>query len=370
MQSLRAPERPVSHYRGARGAAAPEPRFSLRRPWSASEETGEHAAHDQAEGALARAAQVLKRPVAALPARSEPRLSRPAAQPGPAERRDPAPSRLSYRLERLWLTPLFRIFMRVGLPALVVGGAVALYLSDADRRAAISGQFADLKAQIENRPEFMVSLMAIDGASQPVADAVRGMVTVPLPASSFQLDLEAMRASIEQIDAVESARLMVRNGGVLAVEITERKPAILWRTEASVEMLDKTGHRVATLLDRSSRPDLPLMTGTGAEENVPEALAILAAAQPILPRVRGLIRMGDRRWDLVLDREQRIMLPEVGAVEALEKAMAIDMAEEMLARDLAVVDLRNPERPTVRMTAQAFEASKMAAETVTKVAGQ
>ena len=30
-----------------------------------------------------------------------------------------------------------------------------------------------------------------------------------------------------------------------------------------VEMLDKTGHRVATLLDRSSRPDLPLMTGIG-----------------------------------------------------------------------------------------------------------
>lgn len=369
MQSLRATERPVSHYRGARTQAAPGLRFSLRRSDRAAVEQDDEPVEEAREGALARAAHLLKQPVAALPMRAEPSVSR--AEPRQtADRRDPAPSRLAYRMERLWLTPFFRIFMRMGLPVLLIAGAIGLYLSDQDRRAALTGKFADLRAQIENRPEFMVSLMAIDGASQPVADAVRGMVTVPLPASSFQLDLEAMRAAIEQIDAVESARLMVRNGGVLAVEITERKPAILWRTETSVEMLDKTGHRVATLVDREARPDLPLMTGVGAEDHVPEALAILTAAQPILPRVRGLVRMGDRRWDLVLDRDQRIMLPEIDPVQAVERAMAIDMAEEMLARDLAVVDLRNPERPTLRMTARAAEVSKAITETVTKVAGE
>lgn len=364
MQSLRAPERPVSHYRGARAGAG----SGLRLP-SRDAAQADGLPEEPRDSVLSRAASLFKRPVAALPVRAEPLISRAETRQA-AERRDPAPSRLSYRMERLWLTPFFRVFMRFGLPVLLIAGAAGLYLGDQDRRAALVGKFADLRAGIENRPEFMVSLMQIDGASQPVADAVRGMVTVPLPASSFQLDLEAMRAAIEQVDAVESARLMVRNGGVLAVEITERKPAILWRTEASVEMLDKTGHRVATLLEREARPDLPLMTGVGAEDHVPEALAILSAAQPILPRVRGLVRMGDRRWDMVLDRDQRIMLPETDPVETVERAMAIDMAEEMLARDLAVVDLRNPERPTLRMTARAVEASKVITETVTKVAGQ
>jgi cell division protein FtsQ len=360
MQSLRAPERPVSHFRGARSKAEPAPAGRER---GQAEPVADDWTEEPRESRLPQMAQILRRPVAALPSRGE-------ARPAAADRRDPAPSRLSYRMERLWLTPFFRVLMRVGLPVVLLAGAVGLYLGDQDRRAALMGQFADLRAQIENRPEFMVTLMAIDGASQPVADAVRGMVTVPLPASSFQLDLEAMRAAIEQIDAVESVRLMVRSGGVLAVEITERKPAVLWRTEASVEMLDKTGHRVATLLDRTTRPDLPLITGVGAEDHVPEALAILAAAQPILPRVRGLVLLGDRRWDVVLDRDQRIMLPETDPVQAVEKAMAIDTAEEMLARDLAVVDLRNPDRPTLRLTAQAVEASRAITETVTKVAGE
>ncbi len=314
---------------------------------------------------LPRAAVSLKRSVAAMPQRKEPPVRRP-----PNERRDPAPSRLSYRMERLWLTPYFRFFMRVGVPVLFVLAATGVYFGDAGRRDAVAQKFADLRGQIENRPEFMIKLMSIDGASQPVADAVRGMVTVPLPASSFQLDLEAMRATIEQVDAVESAKLIIKPGGVLAVAITERKPAVLWRTEASLEMLDATGHRVATLLDRAARPDLPVIAGVGAEENVAEAIAILAAAKPILSRVRGLVRMGDRRWDMVLDRDQRILLPEAAPAQAVERIMAIDAAEELLARDLAVVDLRNPDRPTLRLSAAAVDATKKLLENVTKVAGQ
>ena len=37
----------------------------------------------------------------------------------------------------------------------------------------------------------------------------------------------------------------------------------------------------------------------------------------ILPRVRGLERMGERRWDVVLDHGQRIMLPQDRPVPAL-----------------------------------------------------
>ena len=39
----------------------------------------------------------------------------------------------------------------------------------------------------------------------------------------------------------------------------------------------------------------------GADLAAGEALEIFAAAQSILPRVRGLVRMGERRWDIVLE---------------------------------------------------------------------
>jgi cell division protein FtsQ len=270
-----------------------------------------------------------------------------------APRRDPAPSRLAYRIDRLWLTPMFRRMMRLGLPVGIVVLALAVWLGDAGRRAAIVTQFADLRRSIEERPEFMVTMMAIDGASPAVAQAVRKMIPVTLPVSSFHLDLEALRATIVQVDAVASADLRIRAGGILQVDIRERVPAVLWRSAGGIDMLDATGHRVATLLVRNARADLPVIAGVGADEGVAEALAVIRAAGPVAPRIRGLVRVGERRWDVVLDRDQRILLPGQDPVSAIERVVALDQSQDMLNRDVAAVDMRNKDRPTVRMAAGA-----------------
>ena len=266
--------------------------------------------------------------------------------------RDPAPSRLAYRIDRLWLTPMFRLAVRVGVPFVLAVSLVGGYLADDARRAGIARSLADLRESVETRPEFMVKLMAVDGASAPVATAIRGMLPVTLPASSFRLDLETLRAEIEKVDAVASADIHIRKGGILQVTVTERQPVILWRTPAGLEMLDTTGHRVATLLTRAARPDLPVIAGEGADGQVTEALALLDAARPIEGRIRGLVRMGERRWDVVLDRDQRILLPETEPVAAMQRIIALDQAEDMLGRDLTVVDLRNQNRPTIRIAAE------------------
>jgi cell division protein FtsQ len=291
-------------------------------------------------------------------------VARREADAGP--RRDPAPSRLAFRVERLWLTPGFRKAVRLGLPAALILGVLAGWLGDGARRAALQQSLSDLRENVENRPEFMVGLMAIDGASEPVANAIRGMLPVTLPVSSFRIDLEALRATIAQIDAVASAELRIRKGGVLQVTVAERVPAVLWRRGTALEMLDAGGHRVATLLDRTARPDLPVIAGEGAETDVAEALAILKAAEPIRARIRGLVRVGERRWDVVLDRDQRILLPGAGPVAAIQRVIALDQAEDMLGRDLTVVDMRNENRPTVRIAEPGGEG---ATEVETKVSG-
>ena len=124
--------------------------------------------------------------------------------------------------------------------------------------------------------------------------------------------------------------LRILPGGVLSAVVTERTPALLWRHARGIDLIDRTGHRVASVTAREVRRDLPLIAGEGAANAAPEALALLDAAGPILPRLRGLERMGERRWDVVLDRGQRIMLPAEGALAALEQheetARFIEMA--------------------------------------------
>ena len=264
-------------------------------------------------------------------------------------RKDPAPSRWAFRMQRLWLTPVFRVMFRVGLPAFVVVLSAGIYLQDPARRDAFATSFDDLKTKFEDRPEFRVSLISVEGASPDLADAVRARLGVKLPQSSFDLDLDAARARAEALDAVASAELRVRSGGVLQVVVTEREPAFVWRTADGLTMIDADGNRVAGLAERPDRPDLPLLAGTGAETATAEARLILDAAAPLTARLRGLVRIGDRRWDIVLDRDQRILLPQTNPVAAVERLLALDQAEDLLARDIVAIDLRNEQRPVLRL---------------------
>ncbi|PVA11973.1 cell division protein FtsQ [Pelagivirga sediminicola] len=268
---------------------------------------------------------------------------------------DPAPSRWSYRMQRVLLTPMYRRLLRFGVPFCLTFGVASWYLSDPAVQQRMVQAYIDIREQIQTRPEFMVKLLSVEGASPRTAADVREGFSYSLPLSSFDMDLEAVRAAVEDIPAVASAAVRVRQGGVLEVRVHERQPAALMRVPKGLIVIDAEGVALDVVAHRAERARLPVLTGDGAQDAVPEALAIRAAAGPLGPRLRGLVRMGARRWDVVLDRGQRIMLPEDDPVRALERVIVLNEAQNMLERDIAAVDMRLADRPTLRMNEPASQ---------------
>ena len=266
-----------------------------------------------------------------------------------ARRRDPAPTRASYRLRRLWMRAWVRWLAVRGVPMLLVAGALAVWLGDGREIAAGRAAWADLRAQIEARPEFAVATAQVEGAGDDLAPLIRSALPPPLPSSSLRLDLEAIHAEVAAFAPVARAEVRVLPGGVLGVTVVEREAAVVWRGPQGLETLDADGGAIRALPSRAARADLPLVAGEGAAAAVPEALALHEAAGPLGPRLRGLVRIGDRRWDAVLDRGPRILLPEEGAVAAIERAAAMEAAQDLSARDVTHLDLRDPARPVLRL---------------------
>lgn len=269
-------------------------------------------------------------------------------------RRDPAPSRWAYRMQRLWLTPVFRAMLLRGLPAAAVVMLLGGWALDPARVGAARERIEALRTAIAARPEFSVRGLRISGAPPELAADIAEVLGLDFPVSSLDLDLAPLRESVEGLDAVARAELRVVAGGVLQLDVVARRPAVVWRRADGLELLDPLGHRISAISAREERPDLPLIAGEGAEAAVPEALALVRAARPLAARLRGLVRVGERRWDVVLDREQRILLPEAGAVAALEQVIALDEAQDLLARDVRLIDMRDPNRPVLRLSAHAL----------------
>ena len=270
--------------------------------------------------------------------------------PVKSARRDPAPSRLRYKLTRLWLRPSFRRLVNFGVPMLAGVALVWTLAAEFDARARLADAVAGIKASIVERPQFTITELDIPDVSADLAEQIRVAAFVKLPANSLEVDVNAVRTRVEGLAAVERARVRALARGVLEIRAIERIPVVVWRSGEGLELLDQGGVRVAEIDSRLRRTDLPLIAGEGASTHVAEALALLATARPVSGRVRGLVRMGERRWDLVLDRDQVIRLPAIDPVAALAEIMALHAAQDLLDRDLTIVDMRDPARPMARLT--------------------
>ena len=274
--------------------------------------------------------------------------------------RDPAPSKWGYRWQRWMLTPGVRTGLRIGTPLFIIAAGAALWFAQPDNRAAVGARVEATQEAFRNRPEFTVRALSVAGADEALADRVTQAISLTLPVSSFDIDLEALRAQVVALDEVASARLRLRDGGALQLDVTPRVPVAVWRTAEGLRLIDTDGIFSGTIAARADRRDLPLIAGQGAESHIDEALMLFRRAGPVEDRVRGLVRRGARRWDMVLQGGQRIQLPADAPGPALDRVMALHEAHGLLDRDVVSVDARLERRLTARVNPEAVVATRNA----------
>jgi cell division protein FtsQ len=72
--------------------------------------------------------------------------------------------------------------------------------------------------------------------------------------------------------------------------------------------------------------------------------------------VHASILVADRRWTLRLVNGIDVRLPETDTDAALHRLVDLDRDKKLLTRDVAMIDLRLPDRVTVRLSDAAAQA--------------
>ncbi len=273
-----------------------------------------------------------------------------------APRRDPAPSKMKYRLQRLWLRKYVRPIVQIWLPVLGVVLFVWLLSSNDALRGMVQQKIDDMRENLAARPELTIESIYIPVGSVDLVRQIDGVIDLALPVSALDVDLEGLRQVVQGLSAVKSATVHLSSSGQLVITIQERMPKMVWRNGNRLFLLDETGIRVAEVPRRAVRFDLPLVIGGGADMAIDEAQALFDMASPLEERIRALVRVGERRWDIVLDGNQVIKLPEFGAEDALRRIIEMQSDQQIMDWNLSVIDMRDPNRPLIRLNDDALEA--------------
>ena len=268
--------------------------------------------------------------------------------------KDPAPSKFKYRLNRIFYKKAKKFLLSI------IFSIVFLYFYiDKDKFLDLAmffqREFKELKTFVKQRHSPQVSELKIISENANLILKVNSILNFEFPTSSFDIDVLGVKNLIEEINAVEFANVRITSDGVLEIFLKERRPVIVHKLKENYFLLDKNGVQVDQIFYREDRNDLPLIVGEGVEKKVEESLQILIESEFLITRVRALVRIGNRRWNIFLDNNQFILLPEKNPLEALKKVKNLALNYDIFQKNIEGIDLRNQNFLILRLNEKNFD---------------
>ncbi len=282
------------------------------------------------------------------PQRKSRAKARPKARRAPARRPGARISKRSAReadIRRLW--------QRGGIvfvTGLVLAGTVWMWTSGWVQRSLERVELAVLAATADAGLE--LSDVLVEGRGRTARQLVLETLGVVRGQPILAFDPHAAKARLERLPWVRSATVERRLPKAIHVRLIERQPLALWQHQGRISVIDQDGE-VISGVEPKAFTRLPLVVGEGAPDHTLDLLAMLNREPELRTRVSAAVRVRGRRWNLRLDDSIDVRLPEQDPGAAWAELARAQRTHGVLGRDVAVIDLRLPDRLVVRTTSEA-----------------
>ena len=175
-------------------------------------------------------------------------------------------------------------------------------------------------------------------------DALQTRVGEPI----LFFDPDGARQRLEDLGWVAAARIERRLPDTILVYLTEREPVAIWQKNKKFLLVDKGGAIIGSQgLDRYRR--LKIIVGDEAPKHAAGLLTMLASEPEMMDRVTHAVWVSGRRWNIRIEDAIDIRLPAENPEAAWRKLSELEKEHGLLKRDISAVDLRVPDKMTVRM---------------------
>jgi cell division protein FtsQ len=241
------------------------------------------------------------------------------------------------------------------MTVVVVGGSAVLGVVAGGHVDEAIAALDDTRNALANAAGFGITSVTVNGRTQLTQDEVLAAGGVNGRSSLLFLDAASVRDSLKANPWIADATVLKLYPGALQIDITERLPFALWQENGKLAVIAADG-MVLTPYVAQRFASLPLVVGKGAETRAKDFLALVANYPVVNHQLKAAIFVGERRWNLRLKDGLDIRLPENDVGLALAALVKYDRENKLLSRDITAIDLRLPDRLTVRLSEEAAKA--------------
>ena len=229
---------------------------------------------------------------------------------------------------------------------LIVGGIGASH-------AVESGLGEKFVAKATANAGFRIEDVEIAGVKEVSRIDVLTNIDLGPERSLFSFDVHKARDDLRKLPWVWEARVAKAYPDRLVVDIVERVPFAVWQNDGQLWLVERDGNKIAVFDERYAA--LPLVVGIGAAQKAAEFIAKVSRHKNIAELVKAHVRVGERRWNLILTNGVTILLPAGREEAELGELARIESEASLLSRDIGEVDMRLVDRMVVRLSPQAVQ---------------
>lgn len=193
------------------------------------------------------------------------------------------------------------------------------------------------------RAGFAVADVMVEGRYYTKREDLLAALGVTAGSPIFTFDPQDAHEKLMALPWTESVMVLRSLPNKIMVRLTERRPMARWQHDNKTTVIDREG-RELTAAKPEQFPNLPLVVGDAAPEQTKALLAQLHAYPVVAQTLKAAVRVGKRRWNLYLQPNVLIRLPERGMPEALSKLTDLIQEQKITDRDILAVDMRLPDR--------------------------
>ncbi len=215
---------------------------------------------------------------------------------------------------------------------------------------------------------FRINNLVVRGGPNVDREALKFLLSAELEKSIFAFDAANARNLLKHNSRIQSATVRKVYPDTVSIDIIEREPFAIWKSGGEMKLIASDGTVVVDIND--TPPQLPQVVGEGAELAAGEFLTVMASYPMLASRVQAYVRVGKRRWNLVLRDGTKVLLPENEWEPSIAELYDLQTHQEILDRELVQIDMRLTDRLVFRLKSGQGEIRRSYIEKLIKNEGQ
>lgn len=198
---------------------------------------------------------------------------------------------------------------------------------------------------ISKNQDFILKDLIVEGQNNTSLSNIVSLLKMKQKRSIFEIDLKLLKDNLEESNWIERVKIKRILPSTIHLYITEKTPIAIWQFKKQLYLIDIEGNRIAKYKNNDSKfANLPHVVGQDANYYAQYLIGDLDKYPNLKKRVKSSVRYGQRRWNINLDENITVKMPEYGFMQAYDYLNALHNKNKLFGQDYKIIDLRNKEK--------------------------